>query len=194
MINTVAGEWQDLFALTGDSDWQKIRPGFLYGLQADSVAAVYASLCRPEVWGPLEAALKYTGHAGFMDGRAQDAAEAHRDVLVRSALVDILRAVNLSWRVNNPWSGWNSPLQNRPFGLDDIGGIGLNDILKDAVVLQAILEGLNQARVAGQLNLKPELLARLETAFTHGLAGYLAQVTNPETLERAVKENQSKYV
>lgn len=181
MINTVAGEWQDLLAISGDGNWNAKRPRFLYGLQADSVAGVYASICRPEVWDKLDTAL------------AEESGQA-RDAQVMSALVDVLRAVNLSWRVNNPWSGWNSPLQNRPFGLADIGGIGLEDILKDAVVLKAILTGLDSARKEGSLSAHPLVLARLKGAFDKGIAGYLDRLVDRTELENAVRANQQNYV
>lgn len=176
-INTVAAEWKDAISLNVSEEWSKKRPGYLYGLQADSVAAVYSVLTTEEIILPLIEAL--------------EAGDAER---VMDSLVDTLRAINVGWRVNNAWGGWNDALQNRPFGLADIGGIGIDDIVRDALVLKPILLVLNQARVQGRLNTYPIIADRIKNLFEHGVEDYLADLADPEQLEVAVARNQARYI
>lgn len=177
-INTVASEWENAIGIKVSDDWSSKRPGYLYGLQADSVASVYACLCDDTITNPLIHAL-----------------ETSDIQLIQDSIVDILRAINVGWRVNNAWGGWNDPLQNRPFGMSDIGGIGIEDIERDALVLKPILEILEAARMSGRLSIYPKIGTLIQKMFSLGISTYLeSMTTNKEQLMAAVSRNQTKYL
>jgi len=174
LINTVAGDWDVLSAIAvpSNAQWAAVRPGALFNLQADSVAAVLSALQDTHL----------------LNGLGQGSVEDKLQVLV-----EILRRINVGWRVNNPWNGFNSPLQNRPFDLNEFGGIGIADILRDARTLRPILEGLERFRAAGRLNADPQFLAALERAFANGLQGALDRLVDEEALTAAIRINRQRY-
>lgn len=175
-INTVAGEWDDLLAIKvggrGAKAWRETRPEFLFGLQTDNVASVLYGLGQERIVASL----------GF--GTAGDKMQS---------LVEMLRIVNAAWRVNNPWGGLNSPLIKTPFALAEDGGIGIDDILKDAVTLKATLETLEAARVAGTVNLSGTMAAGFEGAFSDGLQEVLDIMVVKKALKAAVRINAEMY-
>lgn len=175
-INTVAGEWENLVEIkvagSHASDWNTKRPAYLYGLQADAVSAVYSAISDEEIWSKLTVALS-----------GDDTLQIH------SALVEVMRGVNAGWRVNNPWYGWNSPLLNRPFGLKSEGGIGIDDILRDAIVMREILRELKSAIDADTIVLTDEVKNAINMAFQLGLDSHLDAVCQRNKLIRAVKYN-----
>jgi hypothetical protein len=174
VINTVAGDWDALSALsvTGNDEWPKVRPGYLFGLQADSVGAVLAAFQDLNLMADLS--------EGAVDDKLQ-------------LLVEILRRVNVGWRVNNPWNGFNSPLLNRPFALAEDGGIGIGDILRDALVLKPILESFERFRVEGRLNAKTVFKTCLQTAFENGLSEALERMVDEAALTQAIRISSRRY-
>jgi len=176
LINTVGGEWNDLLAIKvkgeGAAEWSEKRPEFLFGLQTDNVAAVLYGLSQQHIV------------ASLADGTAGNKLQS---------LVEMLRIVNAAWRVNNPWGGLNSPLIKTPFALEGDGGIGIDDIMKDAVTLKAALEELEAARVAGTVNLSAAMAAGLEEAFANGLGEVLDAMVVKDALEAAVRINTEMY-
>jgi len=176
VINTVAGEWDDLLEIEvkgeGAAKWSELRPDFLFGLQIANVAAVLYGLKQEKILKSLA--------SGSTGDRLQ-------------SLVEMLRKVNAAWRVNNPWGGLNSPLIRTPFALAEDGGIGIDDIMKDAVTLKATLEELERARVAGAVDLSGTMAAGLESAFSNGLQEILEVMVVEEALKAAVKINTGFY-
>jgi len=173
-VNTVAGEWADLMGIEVPSnpEWATLRSGFLFGLQADNVASVLYGLEDEKILGSL-------GEGAVAD-RLQ-------------SLVEMLRVVNAAWRINNPWGGLNSPLIATPFALEEDDGIGIDDILKDAVTMQSTLREIEAARVAGTVNLSGAMAAGLEAAFGNGLSEVLDVMVDEAALAEAVRINTGMY-
>ncbi len=132
-ISMLAGEWDVLLpnsknagAITvGEKNakaWSEKRAGFLAGLQQDNVASGLAALYNPEVRAKLAAA---------------QTREQYLD-----ALVDMVRIINVGWRLNNPWFGFDYKLQYRAFHPDPNVGIGMGEIIKDAVTFKATVEAI----------------------------------------------------
>ncbi|MBT3181857.1 MAG: hypothetical protein HN337_05025 [Deltaproteobacteria bacterium] len=174
MLNTVGGEWKALLGIQvqENPDWMAERPAYLFKLQTDNVAAVLFGLEN-------EAILKSLG-----EGSAADKAQS---------LIEMLRIINVAWRVNNPWGGLNSPLIAKPFALEEDGGIGIGDILRDAVTLRSALITLEAARVKSRVKLPAYMGDGLHSAFSRGLIQALDIVTDEEALAVAVKANTKMY-
>ncbi len=130
-ISTVAGEWDVLHPAPGNADaitvsaanreaWNGKRAGFLAGLQQDNVAGGLAALHNTEVLAKLASAKSSAEHL--------------------DALVDMIRIINVGWRLNNPWFGFDYKLQYRPFNPDPALGIGMDEIIKDAITFKATVE------------------------------------------------------
>jgi len=173
-FNTVGGEWADLLAIQVSENpaWSQQRPPYLFGLQADNVASV--------LYGLENAALVES----LVEGTSADKLQS---------LVEMLRIINVAWRVNNPWGGVNSPLIGRPFALADDGGIGIDDIMRDAVTLKATLDLLVQAWRQGEFPHPNPMLAALCHAYENGLAEVLEMMLDKETLTEAVRWNTQIY-
>ncbi|MBU1133620.1 MAG: HEAT repeat domain-containing protein, partial [Candidatus Omnitrophica bacterium] len=169
VINTISGEWDVLNNIkvqTNPETWSSIRPEYLYGLQADAVGAVMAALYRNDLVSNL-------GQGNFKDKMG--------------ALIYILRIINLGWRLNNPWGGFTDRLIHRPFDLEENGGIGIEDIVKDAIVLKTILEVLIRAIRQGQVKLDVKIREGLERAFDAGLDEVLKELIDRSRLIEAVR-------
>lgn len=173
-INTVAGEWDDLLTIQVPSNpqWAQLRPAFLFGLQADNVASVLFGLEDQPLLDSLA------------EGSVADKLQS---------LVEWLRNVNFAWRVNNPWDGINSPLLGAAFALEEDGGIGIGDIVKDAVTLKSTLDELKEALEEGRVILPPAMKAGLEKAFAGGLGEVLDVMVKKKALEAAVRANTDSY-
>ena len=172
LVNTVAGEWDALASIkarTNAEDWAARRAAYLYGLQADSVGAIVVALHDPEILG-----------------RLADSRENER----RRALVEIMRRINVSWRINNPWGGFDDRLIQKPFDLEENGGIGLEEILRDGVVLKAVLGVLDGDMKSGALKLPAEMGAPLKRALDGGLVASAEALLDRETLAREVREHR----
>jgi hypothetical protein len=172
LINTVAGEWEGLSKLQARvniDEWAAKRPGYLYGLQADSVGAIMGALSGRAGRGALE--------------KLASGTEAER----MEALVDLLRKINVGWRVNNPWGGFTDRLINKPFDLEENGGIGIEDIRKDAVVLKAVMGVLRARLESGSVRLPDEVSAPLKRAFETGLERPLDRLLDRDALADAVR-------
>jgi hypothetical protein len=174
VINTVGGSWDDLAGIVEPAtpEWSSLRRAFLIGLQLDNVGAVLRCLEKPELLSSLS--------EGITADRLQ-------------SLIEMLRIVNVSWRINNPWGGPNSPLIQKPFALEEDGGIGIDDILKDAVTMNAVLRELNAGLAAGTVSLPEEVAAGLRGAFAHGLTDVLEVMVDKEALTVAVRHNTDVY-
>ncbi len=178
-INTVGGEWETLTVIRVGQDgdeaqvrWAAGRSSYLFNLQADNVAAVLYGLSDTTI-------MKSLGEGSVAD-RLQ-------------SLVEMLRIVNVAWRVNNPWGGINSPLIGKAFALAEDDGIGIRDILLDAVTLRAALEVLEEGRKVDTINLPEPIAAGLENAFGSGLTEVLDLMVDEEALAAAVRINTAIY-
>ncbi len=174
MINTVGGEWKKLLGIEVPENpaWAAERPAFLFKLQTDNVAAVLFGLEN-------EVILQSLGKGSTAD-KVQ-------------SLIEMLRIINVAWRVNNPWGGLNSPLIGKPFALEEDGGIGIGDILRDAVTLRSALMTLEAARVKSRVTLSTYMSGGLYTAFANGLIEALDVITDEEALAIAVQANTEMY-
>jgi RNA polymerase sigma factor (sigma-70 family) len=171
LINTVAGEWDVLNHIqvrTNPEVWSKDRPAYLYGLQADSVAAVVGAFSDRILVAQLSRGTK-------------------EQKLV--ALLKLLREINVSWRLNNPWGGFNDRLIHKPFDLEENGGIGVEDIRKDALVLEAILRVIREAMQTQHVVLDPYVKIHLSEAFHTGLDSALDDLVDRDLLTQLVKAN-----
>jgi hypothetical protein len=112
-------------------DWQAVRAGYLAGLQRPSVASVLSGLMDEKLLEELKTPVV-----------------SPQEKLV--TLVKFMRKINLGWRLNNPWNGYDDDLIHKAFELDEGPykgkGIGLRVIMQDGVVLKAVLEALHQSR------------------------------------------------
>ncbi len=175
VINTVCGEWDVLSDIqeSGNPDWSSVRPSFLFGLQADSVAAILKGLENPTLLQSLS--------EGSIDERFQSALE-------------IMRMVNVAWRVNNPWGGINSPLLGKPFALKEDGGIGIEDIQKDGRTLVGVLTTLERARKEGRVTLDSPIADGLRLIFERlDVNELLALIEDKAYITEAVRENTKIY-
>jgi len=177
-INTVAADWQVLNSISdsaGSKKWRTERPQFLYQLQADMVGGVLRAVSDPT-------------HIEILKQGTKDRKN------VEQALVDILRLINVGWRLNNPWN-WKDffkvdSLLSRPFDLSDRGGVGLGFIIKDALILKAVLEVLN--RRLDEVQMDPQIKRDIRQAFNNGLEAILADMITPQKLEEAIVSNREK--
>jgi hypothetical protein len=167
----MAGEWDELHAIHAEHApevWNSARPAFLYGLQADAVAAIL----------------------GALQARAAIKALAEGDEAVRvTAIVHLLRRQNVGWRVNNPWNGFTDHLQYKPFALAEEGGIGIDDIVKDSVVNKAVLQVLDQFARRGKLHIDAQIATGITRAFDSGLGVVLEKLVQRDLLADAVRSN-----
>ena len=72
-------------------------------------------------------------------------------------------------------------------------GIGIRDILLDAVTLRAALEVLEEGRKVDTINLPEPIAAGLENAFGSGLTEVLDLMVDEEALAAAVRINTAIY-
>lgn len=149
-----------------------MRGVFLFSLQSANVASVLYGLEQEDILASLA--------GGSTADRLQ-------------ALIEMLRVVNAAWRVNNPWGGLNSPLLATPFALEEDGGIGIEDIRKDAVTLRSTLLTLEEARMAGRARLSAAMAGGLQAAFRNGLEEILKALVGKRVLRQAVKINTTMY-
>jgi hypothetical protein len=174
VINTVAGDWHVLNSIKGfDIPVYQGRPGktrqaYLSGLQDDSVSAVLAALSNKKILNRLQ-----------------------EQGLGAATIVEILRYINVGWRINNPWYGIEAPLLGKPYTIGS-DGIGIDEIQKDGVVLKAILEKLYAAIQTGNIHINPAIKKALTEAFHHGLAEDLKVVLSKEQLAQAIENNSVK--
>ncbi len=183
VINTVAGEWDDLSAITArgpeSGEWLSRRGDFLYGLQAESVSAIISAL-----------------HDPVLLARLGSRSRAER----RLAAVELMRIVNVAWRGNNAWLGRDSALLSKPFDTAERGGIGVDEILKDTVVLDRIigvvdgaLRAMHAGHNDGSLILPDAVRAGLTRAFARGLIEDLAALKQEPKLTVEVERSGRRY-
>ncbi|MDX6768870.1 MAG: hypothetical protein SF051_05010 [Elusimicrobiota bacterium] len=183
VINTVAGEWDDLSRIQprgpAAGEWLSRRGDYLYGLQAESVAAIISAL-----------------HDPVLLARLGSRSRAER----RQAAVELMRIVNVAWRGNNAWLGRESALLSRPFDSLENGGIGIDEILKDTVVLERIigvvdgaLAALHAGHMDGSLILPDGVRAGLTRAFARGLREDLAALKERPSLTDEVARSGRRY-
>ena len=178
LINTVGGEWNELQGITvkdayADA-WKKGRPGMLYGLQADNVGSNLRALNSRRVLDMLT--------------------NAHNKKQMLEAIAEMTRIINVGWRLNNPWYGFGYKLQYRSFHPElEAGGIGIEEIRKDAVTLKATLELIENNQ---DINLAPDVRAALNKAFANGLDGALkdAVAQDGKALSSAILRTMPKPV
>ena len=170
-INTIAGSWDALSAIrphTAIKDWTTRRAAFLYGLQAESVGAIVSAFSGPKGRVLLERLSK---------GSDQEKLEV---------LTEVLRKINVGWRLNNPWNGFGDRLLHDPFDLEEKGGIGFYDISLDAAVLKSVLGAMRAHETTLKLPGGGE--DALKRAFDAGLASALDRmVDDKEALAQAVR-------
>jgi len=174
-INTVGGEWDVLSSIQEprNPDWEAQRVEYLFKLQTDNVAAVLYGLENQDILNSLS------------EGSTAD---------ITQSMIEMLRIINVAWRVNNPWGGINSPLIGKPFALEGDGGIGIRDIVRDAVTLRAALEVLEAGRIKRELTVPDFMAAGLGAAFSNdAFLRALDVVVEQDALEAAVRFNTDMY-
>jgi len=168
-INTLAAPLEELQAIkvtTNPEKWKAERPGFLYGKQANAVAVVLRVLIdRPELIEGFKTA--------DQEGKLKN-------------LLEILADENARWRIGNPWGGLSDSLLTKPFASKEKGGIGVEEIVKDAVLLREILMALRDNKV----NLPDGIIDNVRAAFDNGLRAALDEIVKIETLDRLLKESE----
>ncbi|MDP8262787.1 MAG: HEAT repeat domain-containing protein [Candidatus Ancaeobacter aquaticus] len=173
-INTLVQPWFELMAQADRIQGEEYtytaqaRKDFLFGLQADSVAAILGVLDAKTLEN-LKVLLAKNDSNG-----------------ARALLVDILRKVNASWRINNPWTD-NPSLLLDPFDVAEAGGIGVGEIMKDVVVLNAILRTLNK----NDVNLPAGVKEGIDAAFSAGLDEVLTNMEDTSLLAAAISPEKA---
>jgi len=159
-----------------DINWQEVRARYLAGLQRPSVGSVLSGLMDD----PLLAELKAPALPN------QPAEDLAKQKLV--TLVKFMRKINLGWRLNNPWNGYDDDLIHKAFELDEGPykgkAIGLRVIMQDGVVLRAVLEALFQSK---DVVLPSGVKEAINDAFNlGGLGKAFDLMVDPEAVRNAV--------